>query len=145
MNLKISQLPHELQRWLAILLWKLILIDGWVSQEERDDLHESMKMVDYDEFKGMEQKSGGVCGLARPDNLDFEHAFVMFLELIRVALSDQKFALAEMVLIEKAAGLLGFGTHTVELALELGVEMETPQGGLMKNLYQQMKAEFAVV
>ena len=120
MEQQFQDLPLAYKKWLSILLWKLIISDGWVTKEECPFLQEAMNWVTYDEFYATHdnaEEKGIICNLEAPKGLTFETAFVMLNFLLVVAPADQKLALSELTLIEKAACLLGFSEQSVEKLL----------------------------
>ncbi|MDX2470058.1 MAG: hypothetical protein QNL04_05720 [SAR324 cluster bacterium] len=118
----IEHLNQTEKEWLYLVIWKLIISDGWVSPEESTIFIDALNWVTKDEMTAIEEKAGSIgdeIPIEPLADLDHKKAGTMLCEIIRIAAIDGVLALGEVKIIEQAAKLLHFDTETELNALKL--------------------------
>lgn len=144
MSTTLHDLSPAERKWLYTAIWKVIVSDGQVSKEEFHDLREAMAWVPQEEFEALrsaEAEQMSRFPLARLEGLEFDKAFLMLTEVIRVATADARLLLGELTFIEHFGQLLGFEERAIERALEWAEQVR--QVSLAKmGLAQHCRAYF---
>ena len=124
----IEQLNQKEKEWLYLVIWKLIISDGWVSPEESTVFNDALSWLSKDEMTVIEEK-GSAIGTDLPvealAELDHKKAEIMLCEIMRIAAIDGVLVLGEVKIIERAAKLLRFDQETAVAALVLAQKYAT--------------------
>ena len=118
----IEHLNQAEKEWLYLVIWKLIVSDGWVSPEESTIFVDALHWVSRDEMSAIEEKAtalGDQIPIEPLADLDHKKAGTMLCEIIRIAAIDGVLALGEVKIIEKAAKLLQFDEESELNALQI--------------------------
>ena len=107
----IDKLNFEERRWLYLVIWRMILSDERVDEEEYSDLREAMRWVRKSEMEELERLAKSMdddLPLEPLENLTADKAITLLMEIVRVAAIDGQLAIIEISIIEKVGKLLGF-------------------------------------
>jgi hypothetical protein len=117
----IKVLDYKERQWLFKAVFRMILSDKNVADEEVDELMESLKRAagrDIKDFKEVTHSPDFQERLKPLKGISYEHAFIILAEIVRVAALDSKVVLEEEELIKEILSLLDFGEEALEKVMK---------------------------
>ncbi len=117
----IKLLDYKERRWLYKAIFRMIIADKNVAKEEVDDLLEALKMVAGKDNIDITEipKSPELLKPLKPLNgIDYNHAFIILTEVVRVAAIDSKIVLEEEELLKEILALLDFDETALTKVME---------------------------
>ncbi|MCP4754603.1 MAG: hypothetical protein GY866_27280 [Proteobacteria bacterium] len=117
----VGLLDYKERQWLHKAIMKMIVADKSIAQEEVDDLKETLKMLAGTELKDLKKfitSSEFSVPLQPLKNIEYEHAFIIVMEIARVAAIDSKVVLDEAELLKEILSLLDFNKAAVNKVMD---------------------------
>lgn len=116
-NRLIKNLDYKERKWLYKAVFHMIMADKTVAREEMDDLMESLKRVagkDIKDFKEVTRYPEFLERLKPLRGISYDHAFIILIEIVRVAAIDSRIVLEEEELLKELLKLLDFDEKAID-------------------------------
>lgn len=113
----INNLDYKERQWFYKAVIQMIIADKNIAPEEVDDLKDTLKMIagkELKDFKDIVTSPDFSIPLRPLRNIDFESAFVIIMELARIAAIDARFVLEEKELLKEYFSLLEFDEDSLK-------------------------------
>ena len=117
----IKQLDYKERQWLYKAIFQMIMADKSVAREEIDELKFTLRQItgkDLNDYSGIVNSAEFLIPLKPLNNISFDHAFIMLMEIPRVSAIDSDFVLAEEELITEILSLLDFEESAVNKVVQ---------------------------
>ncbi len=136
----IKQLDYKERQWLYKAVFQMIMSDKSVAREEIDELKYTLRLItgkDLKDYSSIVNSAEYLIPLKPLNNISFDHAFIMLMEIARVSAIDSDFVLAEEELITEIMSLLDFKESTVNKVIQWTKKLaiiNKEEGDLRKEL-----------
>jgi len=117
----INSLDYKERQWFYKAIIQMIIADKSIAPEEVDDLKDTLKMIagkELKDFKDILTSPDFAIPLRPLRNIGFESAFVIIMEIARIAAIDSRFVLEEKELLKEYFSLLEFDEDSLKKVME---------------------------
>ena len=113
----INNLDYKERQWFYKAVIQMIIADKNIAPEEVDDLKDTLKMIagkELKDFKDIVTSPDFSIPLRPLKNISFESAFIIIMEIARIAAIDARFVLEEKELLTEYFSLLEFDEDSLK-------------------------------
>ena len=117
----IKQLDYKERQWLYKAIFQMIMSDKSVAREEIDELKYTLRLItgkDLKDYSSIVNTAEYLVPLKPLNNISFDHAFIILMEIARVSAIDSDFVSAEEELITEIMSLLDFKESAVNKVIQ---------------------------
>lgn len=120
-NRLIKNLDYKERKWLYKAVFHMIMADKNVAREEVDELMESLRRVagkDIKDFKEVTRYPEMLERLKPLKGISYDHAFIILMEVVRVAAIDSRIVLEEEEMLKDVLQLLEFDDKAIDKVMD---------------------------